>query len=325
MSTYSAATTTSKNLVILGLLFFFLRIQSRVDAREGVRQPPFITPEFAIPEMADNDELFLFDDTDSSLLKKRRPFFRQTINWGINNILNRPGPIPPPSPPATPPSPVPGTKPLVVEEETDNTSNVIINERLEKNVPTMNERDDDVTIDETIQQSDTSSSSPSSETTTRQRYFSFANSGGRLGFEVQSSTVNGSKRKRSTTTATTSTVSSPSAAKPTTSRQIRLRSMGTATSDQMSTTKTTTTVADTDAIELSFDASSIWNLAILIANGTATTGVAVLGTLRLLAPMLLARRVLLYLLNMASDWYTGRYEDLLATRSCFGGYIIVDC
>lgn len=67
-----------------------------------------------------------------------------------------------------------------------------------------------------------------------------------------------------------------------------------------------TTVKDTDAIELSFDASSAWNLAQLMVNGSVTTGLAVLGTLRLLAPMLLARRGLIYFLNVGSDWYTGR-------------------
>lgn len=282
MSTFT--TNTTKSLAILGLLFFSMRIQSGVEAGS-----PFITPEFAIPEVPDDEEIF-FDYNDSPLVKTRRPFFRQRINMGINNIINKPDPTPPP--PTTPPSPVPGTDPLVVEEETDNTSNILLHESLERNVPRVNESDD-ISINESMQ-SDASSSS-SSEKLKTERYFSFPRSGGRLGFEIQSSTVNGSKKKRSTTTTSSSTTAT--AFSPSTSRQTLWRRLDT-------TTKTT--VADTDAIELSLDASSVWNLAKLIADGTATTGFAVLGTLRLLAPMLLARRVLLYFLNVASDWYTGR-------------------
>jgi hypothetical protein len=308
MSTYTA---TTKTLVLIGL--FCMQIHGGVDAGS-----PFITPEFAIPEVLDDDEIFT-DDSDSTLVKRRKPFFRKINNWGINNMIKT-NPTPPPPPPETPPSPVPGTDPLVLDdEEADNTSN-IVNESFEQSASRVNERDD-TSVDENTQSGASSSSSSSEEKKNAERYFSFRRSGGRLGFEVQSSTVNGSKKKRSTPTMA-------AAIAPSTSRDIYWGSMDTLssgnkmTSTKASATTTATVAADTDAIELSFDASSLCNLARLIANGTATTGFAVLGTLRLLAPMLLARRVLLYMLNVASDWYTGRYVRFwFETRQAVGVYM----
>jgi hypothetical protein len=120
--TMSSTYTTTKNLFILGFLIIFVtRIpSSRVEAGPP---PPFITPEFAIPEdVAENEEICFNDDDDDStddsprVKTRRSPLFRQRRNWGINNnFLKRDPPPPPPPLQTTPPCPVPGTEPLVVK------------------------------------------------------------------------------------------------------------------------------------------------------------------------------------------------------------------
>ena len=67
------------------------------------------------------------------------------------------------------------------------------------------------------------------------------------------------------------------------------------------------TMAGPDAIEVSVGVEPILRLVGLLLTGSASSGAALLGTLRMLAPLLVARRVLAYLGDMANDWYTGRY------------------
>lgn len=68
-----------------------------------------------------------------------------------------------------------------------------------------------------------------------------------------------------------------------------------------------TTMAGPDAVEVSVGVEPLLRLLGLLLTGSATSGAALMGTLRLLAPLLVARRVLAYLGDMANDWYTGRY------------------
>ena len=67
------------------------------------------------------------------------------------------------------------------------------------------------------------------------------------------------------------------------------------------------TLVGPDAIDVSIGVGSLMRLVALLWSGSAASGMAVLGTLRMLAPLLVTRRVLAYLGDMANDWYTGRY------------------
>ena len=67
------------------------------------------------------------------------------------------------------------------------------------------------------------------------------------------------------------------------------------------------TLVGPDAVDVSVGVESLVELVALILSGSAASGMAVLGTLRMLAPLLVTRRVLAYLGDMANDWYTGRY------------------
>ena len=67
------------------------------------------------------------------------------------------------------------------------------------------------------------------------------------------------------------------------------------------------TLVGPDAVDVSIGVESLVRLVGLVLSGSAASGMAVLGTLRMLAPLLVTRRVLAYLGDMANDWYTGRY------------------
>uniref|UniRef100_A0A7S3LAS6 ABC transmembrane type-1 domain-containing protein n=1 Tax=Amphora coffeiformis TaxID=265554 RepID=A0A7S3LAS6_9STRA len=67
------------------------------------------------------------------------------------------------------------------------------------------------------------------------------------------------------------------------------------------------TLVGPDAVDVSVGVESLVRLVALALSGSAASGMAVLGTLRMLAPLLVTRRVLAYLGDMANDWYTGRY------------------
>lgn len=70
---------------------------------------------------------------------------------------------------------------------------------------------------------------------------------------------------------------------------------------------TESTLVGPDAVDVSVGIEPLLRLVGLLLSGSAASGMAVLGTLRMLAPLLVTRRVLAYLGNMANDWYTGRY------------------
>lgn len=67
------------------------------------------------------------------------------------------------------------------------------------------------------------------------------------------------------------------------------------------------TIVGPDDLDVSVGVRSLIKLAALALSGSTASGAALAGTLRMLAPLLVARRVLVYLGDMANDWYTGRY------------------
>jgi hypothetical protein len=64
---------------------------------------------------------------------------------------------------------------------------------------------------------------------------------------------------------------------------------------------------DPDAVTASVDPAAVFRLIWLCSQGTGSAGLAMLGTLRLLAPLIVARRGLNWIGDIFSDWYTGRY------------------
>lgn len=62
-----------------------------------------------------------------------------------------------------------------------------------------------------------------------------------------------------------------------------------------------------DALTVSVDPSAAIRLIWYFSQATGSLGLAMLGTLRLLAPLIVARRSLNWLGDIFNDWYTGRY------------------
>jgi hypothetical protein len=64
---------------------------------------------------------------------------------------------------------------------------------------------------------------------------------------------------------------------------------------------------DPDALTVSVDPSAVIRLIWYLSRATGSLGLAMLGTLRLLAPLIVARRGLNWIGDIFNDWYTGRY------------------
>jgi tryptophan-rich sensory protein len=64
---------------------------------------------------------------------------------------------------------------------------------------------------------------------------------------------------------------------------------------------------DPDAVTVSVDPSAVVRLLWYFSQASGSLGLAMLGTLRLLAPLIVARRGLNWLGDIFNDWYTGRY------------------
>ena len=75
----------------------------------------------------------------------------------------------------------------------------------------------------------------------------------------------------------------------------------------VNTEKSQTTVSDASQMEVSFDLEGLSMAIESLLGGISSLGSAFLGTLRLLAPIIFARRILAYMAYVMSDWYTGRY------------------
>ena len=67
------------------------------------------------------------------------------------------------------------------------------------------------------------------------------------------------------------------------------------------------TVVGPDSVDVAVGVEPLLRLSSLLLGGSASAGMALLGTLRMLAPLLVTRRVLAYIGDMANGWYTGRY------------------
>jgi hypothetical protein len=64
---------------------------------------------------------------------------------------------------------------------------------------------------------------------------------------------------------------------------------------------------DPNAVTASVDPAAVFRLIWLCSQGAGSLGLAMSGTLRLLAPLIVARRCLNWIGDIGNDWYTGRY------------------
>ena len=92
------------------------------------------------------------------------------------------------------------------------------------------------------------------------------------------------------------------------------------------------------SVQVSLDPVSAVRLCLSLLRGSVALGAAALGTLRFLAPMLVARKLLLMAGEVGMDWYTGRYvrstvkkievryqQHYYATRQCLGRLVLLLC
>jgi len=67
-------------------------------------------------------------------------------------------------------------------------------------------------------------------------------------------------------------------------------------------------------IRMSVDPSSVGRLGVILFFAASSFGSAFMGTLRLLAPLVVSRRVLVFINTLITDWYAGRYFRKTLTK-----------